>query len=683
MARIRVITTSRHEKFSYYLGILILALILVTPALASAAIRISLTLDKGTYAQGQIVNLSATATNGSGQPVLSAGSAVVEIKNASRKTVVNTALTHAGNGVYTYQYVLPASAPIGTWSTKVSIVSGREKGSASKNFAVVSSSPPNPNTVDNDSDGFSEMQGDCKDADVSIHPGAAEICGDGIDQDCSGGDLACPVDPNTVDDDGDGTTENQGDCNDANATIHPGATEICGDGIDQDCSGADLACTPPPTDGHYGPDCIGCHGDKATEVHGSLHYQWQGPAIDMINQPGTLQGKMTNSFNSYCISILGNWTGCGACHIGKGAKPEAVATQTQLANIDCLKCHSQGGVKPTRADCLKCHAKAGGGDAVKRGDLALASGTTTDRNYDVHMATTGANLNCQSCHTTQNHRIAGKGSDLRATDLDVKIDCTKCHNAAPHADSNLNKHTARVACQTCHIPVYAKNAADTTATEATETFRTWKRSEATAPPLHPASTKANNLMPKYRFWNGKSDNYLLGDVAKFDAAAGTYPTSRPVGSVQDGKLYPFKYKTAEQPMTSGSKQLIALDTKVFFATADPAAAVRQGLINMGIGESTPWEWVQTDTFQMLNHQVSPSEQALQCANCHGTTSRMDLKGQLGYQLKAAQSTVCTQCHGSKDPKPFDVIHDKHVRDKQYDCSWCHTFSRPEKGLRMP
>ncbi len=32
---------------------------------------------------------------------------------------------------------------------------------------------------------------DCNDGDGAVHPGADDACGDGVDQDCDGGDLTC------------------------------------------------------------------------------------------------------------------------------------------------------------------------------------------------------------------------------------------------------------------------------------------------------------------------------------------------------------------------------------------------------------------------------------------------------------------------------------------------------------
>jgi Putative metal-binding motif len=49
---------------------------------------------------------------------------------------------------------------------------------------------------DNDSDGFTGVQctagNDCVDTNPAVHPGATEICGNGLDDDCVGGDEACP-----------------------------------------------------------------------------------------------------------------------------------------------------------------------------------------------------------------------------------------------------------------------------------------------------------------------------------------------------------------------------------------------------------------------------------------------------------------------------------------------------------
>ena len=184
------------------------------------------------------------------------------------------------------------------------------------------------------------------------------------------------------------------------------------------------------------------------------------------------------------------------------------------------------------------------------------------------------------------------------------------------------------------------------------------------------------------FWNRYSENYLLGDVAEYDSSTGGFATSRPEGSVDDtsadSKLYPFKYKTAEQPILDATGQLIALDTGVYFLTADPDQATLSGLVNMGYTGNEAYSWIITDTFQMLNHQISPASEALTCSDCHGNTARMDLKNKLGYQLKASESQVCTQCHGQEERKEFYDLHEEHVKEEKYDCSHCHTFSRPER-----
>ena len=463
--------------------------------------------------------------------------------------------------------------------------------------------------------------------------------------------------------------------------------------------------------------CLSCHTDEAEDMYASTHYQWQGETPYMTHGPQQ-QGKIAGAVNSYCINILGNWEGCGNCHVGLGDQPDAakIPTQAQLENIDCLICHQKEYKRkkingkfvpdaenmtitltqavqtvhlPERSNCLACHAKAGGGDAVKRGDLALATAETHDTQFDVHMSVAAGNLNCQDCHFFENHRVAGKGSDIRPTDLDVPIACTDCHaektTTTGHRTAAINDHVARVACQTCHIPYYAKDAVDSAATEATETHRTWLSTASPSEPFHPASTKENNLIPRYRFWNRFSDNYLLGDIAQYDSETGTYPTSRPEGHVNeelsDNKLYPFKYKTAEQPILDDSGELIALDTSVFFATADPDAATVRGLVNMGYSGDEAYSWVVTETFQLLNHQISPAAEALACNDCHSNTNRINLKDELGYRLKSSESVVCRQCHGREESEGFYDIHEEHVEDMRYDCINCHTFSRPERGLR--
>ncbi|HCP45198.1 MAG TPA: hypothetical protein DIU15_04110, partial [Deltaproteobacteria bacterium] len=114
-----------------------------------------------------------------------------------------------------------------------------------------------PGTVDNDLDGFSEVDGDCDDADPLLNPGLSDTCDDGIDNDCDGlVDVGVDVDEDGAD--------SCIDCDDNDADVRPGVVEECDDGIDNDCSG-DTNDAPDVDGDGFGP-CDGDCLDTSTSV---------------------------------------------------------------------------------------------------------------------------------------------------------------------------------------------------------------------------------------------------------------------------------------------------------------------------------------------------------------------------------------------------------------------------------
>ncbi len=103
-----------------------------------------------------------------------------------------------------------------------------------------------------DAPGEADFASDCDDTNGFSNPDAAEVPADGVDQDCDGEEL-CFRD---LDQDGYGSTTTAPsealdcrdpgtstlatDCDDTDGDAHPAAVEVAGDGVDQDCDGADL-----------------------------------------------------------------------------------------------------------------------------------------------------------------------------------------------------------------------------------------------------------------------------------------------------------------------------------------------------------------------------------------------------------------------------------------------------------
>jgi len=109
--------------------------------------------------------------------------------------------------------------------------------------------------------------GDCNDNDVLVSPGVEEDCLTGHDDNCDGvinqeDALNCVAAYEDADGDsygggdsicictvGDGYSNNGADCDDGAPEVNPDATEVCNDGIDNDCDGSSGACAPSGTVG--------------------------------------------------------------------------------------------------------------------------------------------------------------------------------------------------------------------------------------------------------------------------------------------------------------------------------------------------------------------------------------------------------------------------------------------------
>jgi octaheme c-type cytochrome (tetrathionate reductase family) len=427
--------------------------------------------------------------------------------------------------------------------------------------------------------------------------------------------------------------------------------------------------------------CLECHPAVGDDVLGTSHWLWRGASPHAKGREHeTSLGKLV-TINNYCIGVGSNMEGCTQCHIGYGAFTSE-ADFEDPSRIDCLVCHDTTGTyrkaegasgapepgldlaaiagrvgQPTRAACGSCHFHSEGGPNVKHGDLEPGLANPSPE-LDVHMGEHG--LACQDCHTTTDHEVAGKASTLAVGTN--RLRCEQCHGDAPHAFSgsvryHLDQHLAGVACQACHIPAFARES---------PTAMLWDWSKAgqdlpvekdalgmpTFDKKKGAFTWARDVVPEYRWDNGRTRHYSVGEP--IDPAKPT-TLAEPQGSYADARarIAPFKHYRAKQPYDAGTNLLAVPNLwDGFWLDFDWAKALRVGMASVGQTFSGTFGFAETETWHALHHTVVPKERSLRCRDCHEADAVSCTRCH-GHDENGPEAS-CEQCHGSSPGQDFQV-----------------------------
>lgn len=438
-----------------------------------------------------------------------------------------------------------------------------------------------------------------------------------------------------------------------------------------------------------GPDvtkaCLQCHSQAAKQVMHTYHWTWLTKDKD-----GHYRGK-GYFINNFCISILSNEPRCTSCHAGYGWKDKNFDFKNEN-NVDCLVCHDQTGKYkkfpagaghpvykpkvflgkkwlppdlsyiaqhvglPGRKNCGACHFYGGGGDNVKHGDLSSDLLNPT-KDIDVHMDAKGLNFSCTKCHTIHQHMVAGRYYE-RSAGIEHRLalpkptknmlGCENCHGTRPHKSRILNNHTNKVACQTCHIPYFAKK-------RKTNVWWDWSTAgkfDAQGHKIHKHDSEGypiyktekgtlvwkRMVKPIYMWYNGNFQYGYIGEkidslrikVNVGDSVVEAVYINKPLGSPNDpnSKIYPFKAHFSKQPYDPVQNILVIphlfgpKGSGAFWADFDWQKAIETGMKYAGLPWSGKYGFIKTVQFYTISHQVSPKEKALKCADCHAKNGRL-------------------------------------------------------------
>jgi octaheme c-type cytochrome (tetrathionate reductase family) len=278
-----------------------------------------------------------------------------------------------------------------------------------------------------------------------------------------------------------------------------------------------------------------------------------------------------------------------------------------------------------------------------------------EKALDVHMNSDGSNFTCATCHKTEGHQVPGSryaptgkvkgGAHMRGkAEVTNPATCQACHGQGPHKGAQaragkLNDHTAKVACQTCHIPAYARGGVPTkvswdwsTAGERDPDGKPIMRRDEDGHVVYMSSKGsfevAENVVPQYMWFNGTVKYKLLGDVVQDNGRP--VQINRFEGSPYDGKslIWPVKVFRGRQAFDPVNKSLVVAhlsgkNDTAYWTNLNWDKAVAAGMAEVGRPFSGQVGFISTESTWPITHMVAPAKDALQCQSCHASQGRLE------------------------------------------------------------
>jgi octaheme c-type cytochrome (tetrathionate reductase family) len=415
-----------------------------------------------------------------------------------------------------------------------------------------------------------------------------------------------------------------------------------------------LADRPSPQD--VTAACLECHAAVGEDLLETAHWNWCGQSPPLAGYQRRTGAGLPLMVNNYCVAIGADPESCANCHIGYGRVDDGFDFENPV-NLDCLICHDTTGTyskdtfgaglppaeldlaavaeqvgRPTRKSCGSCHFASGGGPNAKHGDLEPAL-EDPPPGFDQHMGI--LDMRCQDCHSTRHHRIAGMS--MTAPAVEGRVHCEQCHSPTPHGvvgmlGQHLDDHVRSVACETCHIPTFARSSPtllhrDLSAAGHRQEAGRDEFGMPTHDPRFGTLVWGVDQVPAYLWWNGNRHATRTGD--RIQPRRGVV-LNAPAGEKRDptARIHPFKAHTAIQPYDTATNVLAVTRLSAEdWGNFDWDRSIREGMQAMGLEYSGSYGWVETTLYTGIHHGVVPAADALGCTDCHST-----------------QAANCVRCH---------------------------------------